>query len=181
MTNMNVQMWKNLSQPKGSCSILDFKFSSNTERHFQQYLQLSQPFGNYWLNENNNHNNMTLSPCKTFEFANDNMGMTIVEEFDLVCDRKNLLSVVEMCFLAGAAIGSVSSGWISDKFGRKHTLMSFATVQCIIGKFNYIKLGFAYSISYTNYIILTLVWIGLYKAVLLFNLNLDNYMNAAFL
>lgn len=33
----------------------------------------------------------------------------------------------------GAGLGSVSSGWISDQYGRKHTLMVFATIQLATG------------------------------------------------
>lgn len=34
----------------------------------------------------------------------------------------------------GAGLGSVSSGWISDQYGRKPTLMAFATIQLVTGK-----------------------------------------------
>lgn len=63
------------------------------------------------------------------------IGNTIISEWNLVCDRAYLASVVESCFLAGAGLGSVTSGWISDRFGRKHTLMAFATVQVICGSY----------------------------------------------
>lgn len=62
------------------------------------------------------------------------IGKTIVSEWNLVCDRSYLTSVVESCFLAGAGLGSVISGWISDRYGRKPTLMVFATVQVICGE-----------------------------------------------
>ncbi|XP_055853828.1 solute carrier family 22 member 4 isoform X2 [Episyrphus balteatus] len=122
MPNMTVSSWTNLSQPQGACSILDFKFSDMLESNYNDYLQLAT---------SSDASNMTK--CNNFEFSTDDYGMTIVEEYNLVCERKNLLSVVEMCFLAGAAVGSVCSGWISDRFGRKHTLMGFALVQTTLG------------------------------------------------
>lgn len=51
-----------------------------------------------------------------------------------MCGRASMVSVVEMCFLAGAAVGSLLSGWISDQFGRRYTLLIFATIQTIIGE-----------------------------------------------
>uniref|UniRef100_A0A182T940 Major facilitator superfamily (MFS) profile domain-containing protein n=1 Tax=Anopheles maculatus TaxID=74869 RepID=A0A182T940_9DIPT len=53
------------------------------------------------------------------------------------------MSIVEMCFLAGAALGSVGSGWISDQFGRRHTLMGFALIQGVTG----LALGFVTSLE----------------------------------
>lgn len=64
------------------------------------------------------------------------IGKTIVSEWSLVCDRLYLASVVESCFLLGAGMGSVTSGWISDQYGRKNTLMAFASVQLVTGKLN---------------------------------------------
>ncbi|XP_055907802.1 organic cation transporter-like protein isoform X2 [Eupeodes corollae] len=120
MSNMTVESWKNLTQPQGACSIIDFRSSNVIESNPYDYLQLTGTAAN-------------MTKCKTFEFSYEDYGLTIVEEYGLVCDRQNLLSVVEMCFLAGAAVGSVCSGWISDRFGRKHTLMGFALVQTMLG------------------------------------------------
>lgn len=77
-----------------------------------------------------------LVPCTSWEFDMSLIGNTILSEWNLVCDRLYLGSVVESCFLAGAGLGSVTSGWISDQYGRKHTLMAFASVQLVTGKFN---------------------------------------------
>jgi MFS family permease len=63
------------------------------------------------------------------------IGKTIISEWSIVCDRHYLESVVESCFLAGAGLGSVSSGWISDRYGRKNTLMIFATIQFVTGEY----------------------------------------------
>lgn len=65
-------------------------------------------------------------------------GSTIISEFDLVCDRDNLNSFGEMMFLAGVAIGGLICGIISDKCGRKRTLMASLLIQSILGKFKII-------------------------------------------
>lgn len=79
-------------------------------------------------------NGLALKKCSNFEYDLEFLGKTIIAEWTLVCGRSNLVSVVEMCFLAGAAVGSISSGWISDQFGRRYTLLTFATIQTAVGK-----------------------------------------------
>uniref|UniRef100_A0A1I8N8U5 Major facilitator superfamily (MFS) profile domain-containing protein n=1 Tax=Musca domestica TaxID=7370 RepID=A0A1I8N8U5_MUSDO len=120
MMDMNASEWKNLTQTTDSCSIWNIDFSSmDSIQSLFNYMATSDAPPNY-------------TQCTQFEFDGD-QSMTLVQEFGLVCSKRQLLSVVEMCFLAGAAVGSVSSGWISDKFGRKHTLMSFALLQTTFG------------------------------------------------
>lgn len=70
--------------------------------------------------------------CDKYEFEGDD---NIISEWNLVCDRSHLVSVVEMCFLAGAAVGSICSGWVSDRFGRRHTLLILATTQTVFGMY----------------------------------------------
>ncbi|XP_061399579.1 organic cation transporter protein [Musca vetustissima] len=120
MMDMNASEWKNVTQTSDSCSIwnIDFTTMDSIQSLFDHIAASGSP-PNY-------------TQCTQFEFAGDT-SMTLVQEFGLVCSRRQLLSVVEMCFLAGAAVGSVSSGWISDKFGRKHTLMGFALLQTTFG------------------------------------------------
>lgn len=81
-----------------------------------------------------NKPSLDLIECNSFEFDMSLIGKTIVSEWNLVCGRLYLASVVESCFLAGAGLGSVTSGWISDQYGRKNTLMTFASLQFICGK-----------------------------------------------
>lgn len=123
---MEVTTWKNLTQSSDSCSIIDMDYSMMTASNsLFDYLK------------NSTLQTLNYTNCNNFEFSGgETDGKTLVEEFSLVCSRRQLLSVVEMCFLAGAAVGSVSSGWISDRFGRKHTLMGFALIQTIFGKNN---------------------------------------------
>lgn len=84
-----------------------------------------------------NKPSLDLIECNSFEFDMSLIGKTIVSEWNLVCGRLYLASVVESCFLAGAGLGSVTSGWISDQYGRKNTLMTFASLQFVCGKCYY--------------------------------------------
>lgn len=126
-STMNVSMWKNVTlQTTDSCQILNFPLDLN--------LTHVGDLGDY-----------QMTKCESFEFSHDEMGATIVEEFNLVCDKKKFLAVVEMSYLMGAAVASVVSGWISDKFGRRTILMCSATLQVFVGEwilYTYFKILF---------------------------------------
>lgn len=75
-----------------------------------------------------------MEKCTKFIFDREISDSTIQSEWNVVCDDSTLLNVIEMCFLAGAAIGSLSSGSLSDEYGRRHTLMIVVALQATIGK-----------------------------------------------
>lgn len=98
----------------------------------------------------NTYTNIEYVKCQLFEFDTSVIGRTIIEEWNLVCDDIGFLSVVEMCFLAGAACGSVTSGWISDRHGRRHTLMIAAIIQVVTGElFSFIERNIQFHIIVT--------------------------------
>ncbi|GJQ74449.1 hypothetical protein Trydic_g21319 [Trypoxylus dichotomus] len=103
--------WINVTQPHGPCSIINASLIT------------------HWPPENTS--NWPLVNCESWEF--DGEGETIISEFSLLCDRKYLNNVSEMMFLAGVAIGGFVCGLISDKFGRKKTLMGSVLIQTILG------------------------------------------------
>lgn len=72
--------------------------------------------------------------CDSYQFEGGSRA-TVVNEWNLVCDREQLVSVTETSFLVGTALGSLCSGWVSDKFGRRHTLMVLAATQAVFGKY----------------------------------------------
>lgn len=72
--------------------------------------------------------------CSEFEFSHDIYESTMIEDFNLICDRKSLIATVETCGILGTVFASVLSGWMSDKYGRKPILMMSLFLQISLGK-----------------------------------------------
>lgn len=68
------------------------------------------------------------------------LGHTLITEFELICDRQHLINVAEMMFLVGVAIGGLIGGIISDRYGRKRTLISAVFLQALLGKWTKLKI-----------------------------------------
>lgn len=119
--NSSLSDWQTVFQPNGSCTI-----ASNLTQRLQTGLK------------SNSTDDFQLQKCQKFIFDNSISDSTIQSEWSVVCDNEMLLHVIEMCFLAGASIGSLFSGTLSDEYGRRHTLMIVVALQAIIGK-NIIK------------------------------------------
>lgn len=124
LKTISVELWRNLTQPIDQCSIINAPYDTLDAFNLTEYFSNSTSSG--------------LVECKSWEFDMSLIGNTIVMEWNMVCDRLYLSSVVESCFLAGAGLGSVTSGWISDQYGRKNTLMAFATIQLVTGELNFL-------------------------------------------
>lgn len=78
---------------------------------------------------------IAMEKCTRFVFDSEISDSTIQSEWNVVCEDATLLHFIEMCFLAGAAIGSLLSGTLSDEYGRRHTLMIVVALQAIIGEY----------------------------------------------
>lgn len=113
MESINITDWRSLTKP---CEPINLKSILNFTG---QIFDATEDFQSF--------------DCEAFEFEGHD---TIISEWNLVCDRENLVYVAEMCFLAGAAVGSICSGWVSDRYGRRHTLMVLILMQAIFGKLN---------------------------------------------
>ncbi|KAH8295295.1 hypothetical protein KR018_009695 [Drosophila ironensis] len=121
LRQMSVSEWRNLSQTPDGCFLLNVDYGQVTYEN------------NQLANWPSNASELGYRQCGHFEFSDEaGTAQTLVQEFELVCGR-NILSLVETCFLVGAAAGAVLSGWISDRFGRRHTLMVFVTIQSVFG------------------------------------------------
>lgn len=110
-------LWRNYTQPTDECSMIDPKFVN--------------------LIIENGVGSITILPgalsiaCNSWEFGGE--GDTIISEFSLVCDRKQFNNLAEATFLAGVTIGGFIGGVISDRWGRKKTLMLGVLLQALIG------------------------------------------------
>ncbi|XP_014283802.1 organic cation transporter protein [Halyomorpha halys] len=112
--------WQNLSQVFSSNGIRDICRIRN--------LDYSLSFSDLSLMQDNG-----TVPCESWDFEYSQFGTTIITEWNLVCDRSYLRQLAELLFLVGVAVGGFVSGLISDRFGRKQTLMVSLLAQILIG------------------------------------------------
>ncbi|XP_043241055.1 solute carrier family 22 member 7-like [Amphibalanus amphitrite] len=93
------------------------------------------------------------SSCTRWAFDKSVYESTVVTEWNLVCARKPLLSMLQSWMMIGAIVGSVVGGQLSDRFGRRPVFLpsmlfviacsfsaalvsdyiSFAVVRCLTG------------------------------------------------
>ncbi|XP_039435515.1 organic cation transporter protein isoform X1 [Culex pipiens pallens] len=122
-SNLNdtpVDLWRNVTRAQEDCRILNYDWSSLDSQQSLRNLSLAA--------------NMSHVACSSWEFdINDNLGNTWASEWSLVCDKEYLKDVAEMFFLVGVATGGITSGVLSDKFGRKKMLFISAVLQAIFG------------------------------------------------
>ncbi|XP_044740694.1 organic cation transporter protein-like [Chrysoperla carnea] len=118
LIDVPVTKWINISQPVDECSIYNVNWNNYSSKDF--------------IDGTVSTVGASLVPCTQWEFEGIN-AETVVSQWELVCDKKQLINIAEMMFLAGVAIGGFVSGVISDRYGRKRTLMGSVTIQTIIG------------------------------------------------
>ncbi|XP_025407676.1 organic cation transporter protein-like isoform X2 [Sipha flava] len=129
--HISVDQWKNLSgvfsvsstktSPYDSCSYRDLNYEILLENN--SYEELLK----------RNTQNDKIKMCNSWQFNTSEFGDTIISEWNLVCDRKELKNFAEMMFLMGVAFGGFFSGLVSDRFGRKKTLMASLIMQLTLG------------------------------------------------
>ncbi|XP_050068839.1 organic cation transporter protein [Anopheles maculipalpis] len=122
LADVPIDRWRNVSGALENCRMLNYDWNALTS------AQLSM--SNFSLPKNLTD---TVA-CSAWEFdIHDNLGNTWSSEWNLVCDKEYLKNVAEMFFLAGVATGGITSGVLSDKFGRKMMLFISAVLQSIFG------------------------------------------------
>ncbi|KAA0188903.1 hypothetical protein HAZT_HAZT006270 [Hyalella azteca] len=65
------------------------------------------------------YNVTSTSPCRAWDYDTSVFRSTVVSEWDLVCDRSYLRSLVQSAFMMGIFVGSPVNGFLADRFGRK--------------------------------------------------------------
>ncbi|NXK85528.1 S22A2 protein, partial [Formicarius rufipectus] len=85
-----------------------------------------------------------LGPCRDGWVYNA-PGSSLVTEFSLVCEDSWKLDIFQSCVNAGFFIGSISTGYIADRFGRKLCLLVTVLINAISG----VLMAFAPSYTWT--------------------------------
>lgn len=87
---------------------------------------------NYNLSKNTLANlNMSVEPCQNgYVYQDPDPRITVITDFDLVCDRKWLVSNIKSVFMFGRFVGTVFFGQVSDRFGRR--LCFFLTIGLVL-------------------------------------------------
>ncbi|XP_051543068.1 solute carrier family 22 member 17-like [Myxocyprinus asiaticus] len=76
-----------------------------------------------------------LTDCKAgFDYnVTEGLRDNIVTEWDLVCTRYWLVPVEEVCFILGILTGSLAFGYMSDRLGRRKSLLVSLTLTVVFG------------------------------------------------
>ncbi|XP_010156717.1 PREDICTED: solute carrier family 22 member 2-like [Eurypyga helias] len=90
-----------------------------------------------------NRSTVPLGPCQD-GWVYDSLGTSLVMEFNLVCEDSWKLDFFQSCVNAGFFIGSISIGYMADRFGRKLCLLVTVLVNTVSG----VLMAFAPSYSW---------------------------------
>lgn len=85
--------------------------------------------------------------CTSYQYDKGIWLSTIIDEWDLVCDRSWLISLTQSLYMSGFIISYLVNGYISDRFGRWRSLMLGALIEVLSG------FGCAFSGSITTFMI----------------------------
>lgn len=95
--------------------------------------------------------NFTTVPCTSWEYDTSTFTSTLISEWDLVCGRESLRSLIQSIFMVGYFFGAPLGGYGSDRFGRKR-LMS-ASLWCFIA----VSVAGSFSPSYPLFLLCRLL------------------------
>jgi len=83
-----------------------------------------------------------LVPCGMNGYTYDKSvrETTAVSEWNLVCEKESIFEFVSPLFSVGMLVGAMTGGMISDRFGRKTSLMVFCFIQVAFGLVTYFSI-----------------------------------------
>jgi MFS family permease len=87
--------------------------------------------GNSTLTEEQNCNQWSnITSRNACSFDKTHYDETIITEWNLICDRKFLVSITQTCHMVGA-ICSFFTGYFGDRYGRRKTTLFFLALLCL--------------------------------------------------
>ncbi|KAJ4944948.1 hypothetical protein JOQ06_013487 [Pogonophryne albipinna] len=73
-------------------------------------------------------------PCPNgWVYDNNNFKSTLATEWDLVCDKRRMNRATASIFFLGVMFGAAAFGYLSDRFGRKRTLLISYMLTTVFG------------------------------------------------
>ncbi|XP_055643012.1 organic cation transporter protein isoform X2 [Toxorhynchites rutilus septentrionalis] len=73
------------------------------------------------------------SECTSWEYDTSVFSSTIISEWNLVCEKANLVNLSQTIFMFGILVGGVLFGSLADKFGRRPPMVIAVIIQLISG------------------------------------------------
>lgn len=134
--------------PEHYCN--DYEESDLGEKELATGKNISSEERSSCEQHDNPFRNSTVTCENGWVYTTDVYGSTIVSEWDLVCSRAFLVELSQTVLMIGVMIGSLTAGYLADRFGRKKVFFISLFLQGIIGCFQ------AFSPSFTIFIILRL-------------------------
>jgi len=129
-SNWPAEKWKNLSDPnweiqkepsKKSCFIKNYDYEKID-------IEDSTNFSSLPLLDDTEY-----IPCTSWEYDTTFWKKTIIMDFDLVCDRYHLRKLQQQMTFLGLMFGVFTAGILSDKFGRRKTMIVLLLVTVLVG------------------------------------------------
>lgn len=91
-----------------------------------------------------NESELATHACSSWDYDNLTFKSTLTSEWDLVCGRETLRSLIQSIFMMGVFFGSPLGGYFADRFGRKRlmsgSLLVFIVVSIVASISPYYKL-----------------------------------------
>ncbi|KFM68451.1 Organic cation transporter protein, partial [Stegodyphus mimosarum] len=115
LANISVEQWKNESVPmvnkrgggmeRSSCTVYNVSYTNGT--FLSPFLRESDAI-----------------TCNSWEYDVSFYKSTMVDEWDLVCDREWLVSVAKTVYMIGFLVSVTVCGQMSDRFGRRPVVIT---------------------------------------------------------
>lgn len=121
LQNLTDEQWRNMSQPPATSGL---QGRDSCRMYVDNYTA-----GSY----NEPPAGHSTVACEEWEYDRSVFQETIVTQWDLVCDRKQLANVAQTVFMFGILVGNVVFGMLADRFGRKQPLVVACMMQVVFG------------------------------------------------
>ncbi|KAG8034565.1 hypothetical protein G9C98_007641, partial [Cotesia typhae] len=123
--NWSASEIKNISTASGSCKKYNYNYTYLADLSFEDALEQTKPL----------QSKLEVITCSTFTFG-DSKWLTIVEEWDLVCEKEMYRANSYLVFVLGKLVSSGIFGILADTYGRKRrkstVILYLITCVCLL-------------------------------------------------